>query len=792
MAGLIPRPSESTDSLPALPNDLPAALAPGGPEEEPGLDLSRIFAAIRRFKWLIAACVVAGLGGGWVATRYIAPLYEVTATIWVETPADNRGGSPIQGEELLEAQSWVELLRTYAVLDPVVIDQKLYLSAANGPHADLFREFDLAKRFAPGSFELSIDREGRSYTLRHMTRPLSESGAVGDSIGRTMGFLWHPRFTTAHHGQKIVFDVLQPREASQRLSDNLVSVLLEQNFLRLRLTGTDADKTADIMNTLIERYVAEAAALKRAKLTELATVLDSQVVEQENRLKSAEEELEGFRVRTVTEPREQAPVAPGLQLTQPSVYSSYFEMRSQADALRRDRQNIEDVLARSRTGELAVDAFNTIPAVRNAPDLLRVLSELSTAEAERRTALGTYTEQAPVVLALTDKIQILRNQTIPLYAQALVSQLREDESLLESRIGQAGREMRSIPSRTQTENRLSRDQALEEQLFTNLATRQAEARLAEASSIPDLRIHDAAVAPTRPTKNQAGQLILIGFAAGVGLGLGLALLLDRLDRRFRYPDQVSRGLGLPILGTIPQIRKSKMADSAEETAQVVEAFRSVRLNLAHSFEPKGPILLTVSSPSPGDGKSLVSSNLALSFAEAGYRTLLVDGDIRRGDLHRAFGAERYPGLLDYLSNGTEVAGTLRPTSHPRLMLMPTGTRRREGPELLGTGRMQELIKAVGAQFDAVIIDTPPLGAGIDPFVLSTVTRNLVLVLRAGETDRQLAEAKLQVLDRLPIRLLGAILNDVRLGEGAYRYYAYSYGYVSADEKEISSLPARKA
>jgi Mrp family chromosome partitioning ATPase len=112
--------------------------------------------------------------------------------------------------------------------------------------------------------------------------------------------------------------------------------------------------------------------------------------------------------------------------------------------------------------------------------------------------------------------------------------------------------------------------------------------------------------------------------------------------------------------------------------------------------------------------------------------------------------------------------------------------------LLGSARMQDLMNMLRGRYEVIIVDTPPLGAGIDPFVLATATGHLALVLRAGETDRQLAEAKLQMLDRLPVRLLGAILNDVRVGEGAYKYYAYTYGPTSDEETVPASLaPAVK-
>jgi capsular exopolysaccharide synthesis family protein len=460
-------------------------------------------------------------------------------------------------------------------------------------------------------------------------------------------------------------------------------------------------------------------------------------------------------------------------------------MRNELEAVRRDRRAIEEVVTRAGTGAMAVDAFNTIPAVKGAPDLLRVLTELSVAEAELRTLLTKYTEEYKGVKDLREKIATIRERTIPLYANALVDQLKVQENDLGGRIATMGRELRQIPTRSQNEARLRREVEQSEMLYRSLESSRQQARLAEASAIPDVRILDSAVVPSTPGKNRTPVVILIGLAAGLALGAGLALLIDRFDRRFRYPEQVSRELGLPILGTIPEIRHVNVAP--EEAAQVIEAFRSIRLNLSHSYEPGVTIALAISSPSSGDGKSLVSSNLALSFAEAGYRTLLIDGDTRRGDLHRTFAVERRPGLLDYLAGDADQSAIVRPTSHPRLTLMPCGTRRREGPELLGSARMQDLMTVAKSRYDVIIVDTPPLSAGIDPFVLATSTGNLALVMRAGETDRQLAEAKLQVLDRLPVRLLGAVLNDVRVGEGSYKYYSYSYGYVSGDE-EAAALP----
>jgi capsular exopolysaccharide synthesis family protein len=749
-------------------------------------NISRLISALRRFRWVIAGLSLLGIAGGIVATRFIEPEYEVSARILIEPPTGNRVGAPIQGDELLEAKAWIELLTTFKVLDPVVRERKLFVSPGAAGDARLFKNFELAsdRRWIPGKFELAVDKNGKTYELKQRSGLYTEKGSVGDSIGLQLGFKWVPELGKDDGGRDIKFEVISPREASVALTRRLVPTLREMNFLHLTLRDTDPEAAALTMNALIRQFVNEAAAQKRSKLTMLAEILDSQVADQDRRLKDAEQRLESFRVGTVTMPREDVPIASGLSFTQPTVYGSYFSQRNALDSLRRDRKEIEDVLRRTKTGEVAVDAFNTITSVRQAPDLQRVLNELSGMEAQLRDSVAMYTDQHPGTLRLKTRIGLMRTQTIPLYAEALIRQLENREREAETRIGIASRELQSIPVRTQTEARLRREADQSASLYGALENSRQQAKLAEASAIPDVRILDSAEPPTKPVRGGSVTLILLGLLIGLGSGIAIALLIDRFDPRFRYPDQVSKGLGLPILGTIPEIKRAKGQNaSQDEAAQVVEAFRSIRMSLAHSFDPSGPIVLTISSPGPGDGKSLIASNLALSFAEAGYQTVLLDGDIRRGSLHHTFGVERRPGLVDHLAGDASLTAILRPATHALLTLIPCGSRRHLGPELLGSARMRELMTHLKSTYQVVIVDTPPLGAGIDPFVLSTATGHLAIVLRAGETDRQLAEAKLQILDRLPVRLLGAILNDVRLKEGAYKYYRYSYGYVADVEEE---------
>ena len=174
--------------------------------------------------------------------------------------------------------------------------------------------------------------------------------------------------------------------------------------------------------------------------------------------------------------------------------------------------------------------------------------------------------------------------------------------------------------------------------------------LAAMNSLPDVTIIDRALPTAKPIRNTIVMLIGGGIFGSLALGIILALLLDLMDHRFRYPEQITHELKLEVLGALPKVPSPGDADKDPEAVlQSVEAFRGLRMNLHHAFNAP-PVMLTITSPGAGDGKSMVASNLALSFAEAGYRTLLIDGDIRRGKLHSVFWPRTAAGFVG-LSRG---------------------------------------------------------------------------------------------------------------------------------------------
>ena len=789
-------PSSDSDALQPAPFSPASALGPAGEyapmpalETDDGVQWGRYLEAIKRYKWMILSIILLGTVLGVVVARFVRPEYEVRATVFVQPQPSESG--PVRPSPILASTAWVELLTTFDILDKVVHEEQLYLSAS--PADSLaFREFGLGGSMVPGTYTLAVDAAGQSYTLSR-DGDVVEKGRVGGAVGQTVGFRWTPAAAALGRDREIEFTVVSPREASVALKGRIQPLMAEEgNFITLVMTGSNPERMTRTMNTLVETFVERAAELKKANLTAMVGDLEQQQKDMGEQLRQAENALEGYRARTITKPGEATFITPpGLATTTPGAVGQFFTDKAELSQVQQDRRAIEQATAQARRGGLAVDVFAQIPTVQKSPELQAALSELAKARAELSIARDRYTDQSTQVQTIQERITRLQTQTIPALAGQVAGTLRAREGMLSGRIGSQARELQEMPARTIEEQRLTRNLETIAGLYNEVAARTQQAKLAEASAQPDVSVIDRASAPDSPVSNTAPRILIMAIAASIGLALGLAILLDKLDKRFRYPDQVTRELGLSILGAIPAIKKVRPGErDPEEAAQVVESFRTVRMNLAHSYGAAGPVLLTISSPGPGDGKSLISSNLALSFAEAGYKTILIDGDIRRGELHRMFNAERRPGLLDFLSGQADFAAVLRPTTHKNLTMIPCGTRHQHGPELLGSSAMRELMATLKSRYNVVIVDSPPLGAGIDPFVLSTATGNLMLVLRSGASDRQMAEAKLKLLDRLPVRALGAVLNDVNT-DGVYKYYSYIYGYTS-DEEGVAQLAGPKA
>lgn len=287
--------------------------------------------------------------------------------------------------------------------------------------------------------------------------------------------------------------------------------------------------------------------------------------------------------------------------------------------------------------------------------------------------------------------------------------------------------------------------------------------------------------PSSPNHTQNG---ILGLALGLALGVALAFVRERLDDRFRGRTDVVRALGVPALATIPKHANAKKRKKdrtippvtlTEPRGTASESYRSLRTSIQFLAADRDIKMLVVTSPAAGEGKTVTASNLAIAFAQANSRTILVSADMRRPMLEEHFGIERQPGLSDWLM-GTGQPATSLLKQHPEvenLRIMPVGSIPPNPAELLSSGRLLHLVSELAEVSDILIVDAPPTLPVADASILSAHAGGTVLVVDAGETKRSAAIHAKEELERVGGRVLGCVLNAYDPG-AAYSYYDSGY------------------
>ena len=790
-----PSPDERSRAVTQFTHSSEVDFSNAFPPEPQAASVKALIASMLRYRALIIVGALLGAGGAYIAWNMYVPMYTASGTIWVQGDNDEANLGPVQTGELLPAQSWMDLLQSFALLEPVVLEQGLYVEPLLAEDIPLFEQIEVVGDIDPGNYQLSVE-EG-ALVLSAAEAPIDRS-PIGQPVGRPIGIAWTVPSEVLELDRPVLFSASSVREAAARLAEGLNRQMDPTgSFIRLQREDRDPGRAAAVLNSVMERQVELAADLKGASLDEEYSIIQEQLSYTQSELADAERALESFRVQTITLPSDR-PIQAGLEMTRDPVFDAFFEMRMQQEAVRRDIRRLQEAAATATTTGVRIESIELVPSVTSSSQLQEAIEALLTARAERTALLERYTEDHPLVVQATSRMATLEDERIPTLLSQLVQQLQTEDSVLTEQIQGSGADLSQIPPRVIEEARLARNVAVAEQSYLNLQERFQTASLALRSSPPDLRILDRAAPPERSEQltQQAAVPAAIFFGL-LGLGFALAFMFVKLDSRLRTPDQISAAFGLTMLGAIPRIERGggqKSSRDIRNLGQVYEAFRGVRTNLLYAYGSAGPIVMTVSSPGMSEGKTTISTNLGIAFAELGKRTLLIDADTRRGDMHHYLDGRRKPGLTDYLRMKASGEEVLQGTSHQGLDFIGSGTQVANSPELLSSSEMGRMMSALKKDYDVIIVDSPPLGAGADPLVLATITGHLMLVVRSGSTDREFTQAKLEPLTRLPVRVLGVVMNDYepsRIGDGYQHYGSYLPGYEAGQEDDLSdrALPA---
>jgi len=343
------------------------------------------------------------------------------------------------------------------------------------------------------------------------------------------------------------------------------------------------------------------------------------------------------------------------------------------------------------------------------------------------------------------------------------------------------------------------DQQAAQRAVEQVEIQRQRAQIAEGAEGGKIEIIDLVDAPPQRIvpPSPVRKFILNGMI-GFTVAVMLILILDEFNNKLRRKSDIEKLLSLPTLGSIPSLARVSVRGPARmltklpsgkqaggrSLAQVTsspafESYRSIRTSLVFSHAMKKLRTIAITSASPGDGKSTTIANLGIAFAQQGVRVLVVDGDLRRGSLHKVFDVPRLPGLTHAVAGGLDLQTVVKATSVPNLSVLTTGLQPPNPGEFLGSTGLRQLLLEAQRQFDVVLIDTPPVMAAADAGIVASMADGVILLVKVGDTTKRAAKTAHERLQLSGARILGTVLNDPKeLLQSTEEYYYYYYDYES--------------
>ncbi|MGB8214298.1 MAG: polysaccharide biosynthesis tyrosine autokinase [Anaerolineales bacterium] len=361
----------------------------------------------------------------------------------------------------------------------------------------------------------------------------------------------------------------------------------------------------------------------------------------------------------------------------------------------------------------------------------------------------------------------------------------------------------SDPSRQAQQAQLQLALTQYNQSYASVLQSEGQLQLAEAQSSSGIIQQDTALPVDTPISPQPVRDAVLAAVTGLLIAIGGVFLIEFLDDTIRDPDEITRRWGVPVLGTIiryPHDRDT-LITARQPRSPITEAFRSLRTNLQFAGFDQPIHTILVTSPSPEDGKTTVTANLASVIAQGGRRVAVVDADMRRPRIHKTFQIPNRDGLSSqFIRYQDRLNGSVKPTQVDGLFVLTSGPLPPNPSELLGSDRMSAILRELAGQFDTVIVDAPPVLLVTDALVLAPCVDGVLVVVKPSITKRAALKHMIEELRQVNANILGVVLNDVKIDRSHYYNYHYrgyynqrknygkAYGYLETSP-EPSSEPA---
>lgn len=738
-------------------------------QKDDEIDLIALLLTLLRGWKTILACALLGLALGVTYSRYVQPTYKTDALIQIDKKSQGISAlganiSELVGAEATPAETERELIKSRMVLAPVVSKLHLDIQVSDAEIGALDR---IAQSTIPTQISTEdgvvLDTEEGAVRISSFTVPQAYENKTFNIVKTNSGFkLSIERYEQleTYTGNIATPTVIKTPEGDINISveslpavghninltklsipsaiENLSSVLSvsergdKTGIVQLTLTGEDQKQVSRILSNVVQSYVDQNLARGSEQTTTTIKFMESQIPQLKQKLEQSEEAFNKFREQYGT-----------------------IDVSKEAEILLNESAQIE-----------------------------RQLSELKLKQAE---LLTYYTAEHPLVVQINDQLTVLNSR-------------RQEIKETVTRMPETQREFLQ----------LSQDMDINREIYLTMLKNYEQLKIARAGEIGYVRVVDMPINTFQKIAPRRLVIWALSLIIGTLLGSLLVLAKSLLRNTVKDPERLEEKTGVPVIATIPRSKTSinlmknnknsrRLLAMVDHDGLSYEGIKSLRTSLMFAMPPVSKVasvfgelereeaskqgkIITISGEAPGIGKSFISSNLAETFSQLNKKVLIIDGDMRRGELHKIFTISQSNGLGDYLTEkDATLANFIHPTSFEFIDFMPRGKHPNNPASLLSTDKFSNLLVQLVAIYDYIIIDTPPVLAVSDAVIIAQYADKVLMVTRYNHSvEGQLAYAVKQ-MNKANVTVDGIVLND--MVQGITSKYSYHYSYAYSNSKD---------
>lgn len=620
----------------------------------------------------------------------------------------------------------------------------------------------------------------RSRTLARMTldqlklwshRDFQARGDWGGTLaGSLVALLAAPTDagTTAPPDPPAATESVAELQAIGRFLANLsIDPVRGSRLLNVRFLSSEPEVSRNVVNTLLRAHIARTLEFRSAASHEALGWLNVRLAQQRKLVEESEHALQQYLEETSAGSAVERQTVIGQRLADMNA------ALTRARAERIGREAMYEQLQRLRD-----DASAELPVSSPAIEVLRnERAALRRKEAQLSVELGDRHPDLIEVRATVGDVERRLEAETQRYLDAarkdvLADQIREKNltQALESEKAYA----MTLEKKGIEYSVLQREAESNRQMFQSLLQRASETSISGELNTSNVRIVDEASLPLSSVAPRKRVILPVAAIAGLGLGIAAALLLGMRDDRIKSPAHLRRRVSLRFLGFAPAVSRRVLSGGelqvdGHRASAYTEALRVVRTNLSFCLGDATPRIVLVTSAMRGEGKSMITGNLAVALSQANQRVLVVDGDLRRPRQHLLFKVDRSPGLADYLADSVAQTPLLQTTQVPRVSVMAAGAAVDNAADLLGFNPVERLTQTFGRNFDWIIIDTPPVSEVTDACLFARGDARVLFVVAANQVSGEMVQAAVARLAATDAEFAGAVLSRVRTGDAGGGY-----------------------